>query len=174
MANFCAKCGAAMLADAKFCPECGAPAAGAAAARPAGAPPPAPAAATGGAPPPAGAQAKGGLEPPVARFLCYLATWLTGLIFLNLEPYKHDPDIKFHSWQAIFFGIAIFGVWIVLFILTFIFVALGLWGLWHILTLLVWIGVLVVWILLMVKAYSGGERFKLPIIGDLAEQQASK
>ena len=30
---------------------------------------------------------------------------------------------------------------------------------------------LVVWILLVVKAYQG-QKFKLPVIGDLAEQQA--
>jgi len=33
--------------------------------------------------------------------------------------------------------------------------------------------VLVLWIVLMLKAYQG-ERFKLPIIGDIAEQQAGK
>ena len=161
-----------MVAGAKFCPECGAPSAEPTGQRPAGAPPPPPGAA---APPPApGAAARGGLEPPVARFLCYLATWITGLIFLNMEPYKHDPDIKFHAWQAIFFGIAVFALWIVIFILTFVFLGIGLWGLWHIITLLIWLGVLAVWIILMVKAYGGGARFKLPVIGDLAEQQASK
>jgi uncharacterized membrane protein len=161
-----------MVPGAKFCPECGAPAAEPTGQRPVGAPPPPP----GAAPPPApaGAAAKAGLEPPVARFLCYLATWITGLIFLNMEPYKHDPEIKFHAWQAIFFGIGVFALWIVVTILTFVLVAIGLWGLWHILTLLLWLGVLAVWIVLMVKAYNGGTRFKLPLIGDLAEQQASK
>jgi uncharacterized membrane protein len=34
----------------------------------------------------------------------------------------------------------------------------------------VWIGSLVVWLVLMFKAYQG-ERFKLPVVGDIAEQQ---
>jgi uncharacterized membrane protein len=171
-----------MVVGAKFCPECGAPAAEPTGQRPAGVPPPPPppqAAAAGGgapaaAPAAAGAGAKAGLEPPVARLLCYLATWLTGLIFLNLEPYKHDPDIKFHSWQAIFFGIAWVAAAIAFWIIMMIFLSIGLWSIFWILRLAFWGGSLAIWILLMVKAYNGGDRFKLPIIGDLAEQQAAK
>jgi uncharacterized membrane protein len=37
----------------------------------------------------------------------------------------------------------------------------------------VWIASVVLWIILMVKAYQG-ERFKLPIAGDLAEQYSAK
>ena len=32
---------------------------------------------------------------------------------------------------------------------------------------------LVLWIVLMVKAFQGGERFKLPVVGDWAEEQAA-
>jgi uncharacterized membrane protein len=39
------------------------------------------------------------------------------------------------------------------------------------LSTVVWLGGMAVWIILMVKAYNG-ERFKLPVIGDLAEKQA--
>lgn len=42
------------------------------------------------------------------------------------------------------------------------------WVGWILFTIL-WIGTLVIWILLMVKAYQG-ERFKLPIAGNLAER----
>jgi uncharacterized membrane protein len=38
------------------------------------------------------------------------------------------------------------------------------------LSFVVWLGGIAVWILLMVKAYNN-ERFKLPVIGDLAEKQ---
>ena len=37
----------------------------------------------------------------------------------------------------------------------------------------VFLAVVVLWILLMVKAYNG-EKFKLPLAGDIAEQQAAK
>jgi uncharacterized membrane protein len=39
------------------------------------------------------------------------------------------------------------------------------------LTWLVGLAITAVWIILMVKAY-GGERFKLPVIGDMAEKYA--
>jgi uncharacterized membrane protein len=43
-------------------------------------------------------------------------------------------------------------------------------------TLLLWplvgLAFFIVWILLLIKAFNG-QRFKLPIIGDLAEKQAS-
>src|SRR5262249_9414799 len=101
-------------------------------------------------------------------------TWLTGLIFLNLEPYKQDPEIKFHSWQAIFFGIAWVAVWIVLWIITMVFFSIGLWSILWGIRIVFWLGFLAIWILLMVKGFSCGRRFKLPISGDLAEQQAAK
>ena len=173
MANFCAKCGAAMVAGAKFCPECGAPAAEPTGQRPAGAPPPPPPAAAGGAPAPAGAAAGTGLTPAVARFMCYLFGFITGLVFLNMDPHKNDPEVKFHAWQSIFFNIFMVAIWIVQWILAMIFFAIHLWFLISIIWWLVALGFLAVWILLMVKAYNG-ERFKLPIIGDLAEQQAAK
>jgi uncharacterized membrane protein len=34
----------------------------------------------------------------------------------------------------------------------------------------IWVGSLVAWLVLMFKAFQG-DRFKLPIVGDLAEQQ---
>ena len=40
-----------------------------------------------------------------------------------------------------------------------------------ILSVLVWLGSLVLWIVLMIKAYNG-HRWKLPVIGDLSEKQA--
>jgi uncharacterized membrane protein len=43
-------------------------------------------------------------------------------------------------------------------------------------TVLIWplvgLGGLIIWVLLIVKAY-GGQMFKLPVIGDMAEKQAN-
>jgi uncharacterized membrane protein len=38
---------------------------------------------------------------------------------------------------------------------------------------LAWIGMFVLWIVLMIQAFQGNH-FKLPVIGDLAEQQVAK
>ncbi len=119
-------------------------------------------------PPPASG---GGLAPNVASLLCYLCDWVTGLIFLLIE--KNNKEVKFHAWQAIFFSAAMIAIYIVFLILGFILGKIGLGFIVSILWIVIIIGYWVVKILCMVKAYQG-TRFKLPYIGDLAEQQANK
>ncbi len=99
-----------------------------------------------------------GLNQNVAGLLCYLVGWITGLIFFLLE--KENKFVRFHAMQSmITFG----GLTILFMIATYIPI-IG-WMLIPFLALLQ----LVLWILLMVKAYQG-EQFKLPVIGDLAEK----
>ena len=99
-----------------------------------------------------------GMNQNVAGLLCYLAGWITGLIFFLIE--KENRFVRFHAMQSII----TFGS------LTVIFMILGFipfvgWMLMPILAILQ----LILWILLMVKAYQG-QLFKLPIIGDMAEK----
>lgn len=101
------------------------------------------------------------LEPNVAGLLCYIAGWITGLIFFLIE--KDDDFVRFHAMQSIvtFGAITILSiVFGILFMVPFLGMILGT---------ILWIGTIILWILLMVKAYQG-ERFKLPLIGDLAEK----
>ena len=102
----------------------------------------------------------GGLEPNVAAALSYL--WITAIVFLVVEPFNKDPFVRFHSFQSLFFGIASLVVSIVLAMIPI----LG----WIALIFLPFV-ILVIWIILVVKAYQK-EWFKLPIIGDFAEKQA--
>ncbi|HUW24874.1 MAG TPA: DUF4870 domain-containing protein [Patescibacteria group bacterium] len=92
-----------------------------------------------------------GLEKNVAAALTYLLAWLTGVIFFLVEK---DPDIRFHAVQSIIFfgGLTILGMVPVL-------------G-WLLSPFLFLIG-LIGWIVLLVKAYQG-EKFKLPVVGNLA------
>ena len=118
--------------------------------------------------------ASSGMSNNVAGFLCYLVGWITGLIFLLIEPYKNDKTVRFHAFQSIFFNVALIAVYIGVFILSMI---LGLITkglsvfLMGPLLMIIWLGVLVIWIFLMVKAYNN-QIFKLPVIGDLAAKQA--
>ena len=155
---FCPSCGA--QAEGRFCPKCGA----------------ALAADTGGGtapgPPPASVQSSG-MTDNMAAALCYVLTFLTGILFLVLEPYNKNKTIRFHAFQAIFFGVAIFLISIVGSIITVAFIAVPVIGalfglLFH---TVLWLAFLVVWLLLMYKAYNN-EKFVLPIIGPLAEKQA--
>ena len=108
----------------------------------------------------------------VAAALCYLLGLITGILFLVLEPYNKNKTIRFHAFQSIFFNVAIIGVDIVLSIVVSILFRISFLG-W--LVALFWplfgLGCLALWIFLMYKAYNN-EKFKLPIIGDLAEKQA--
>lgn len=123
--------------------------------------------------PPQQASGGSGLAPNVASLLCYICTFITGIIFLIIE--KNNRDVKFHAWQAIFLGVGSIAVQIVVTILSLILgqissilgMIIGLVG-W-----LVYLGIFVVWIIAMIKAYKG-ERWLIPFIGNLAEQQANK
>jgi uncharacterized membrane protein len=110
----------------------------------------------------------GGLTDNVAGALAYV-TIIPALVFLVLAPYNKNRFIRFHSFQSIFFAVAWTALWIVLNIIAHI----PLLG-W--LTLLIWpfIGLagFVIWIVLVLKAYQG-RMFKLPVIGDMAEKQAT-
>jgi uncharacterized membrane protein len=112
-----------------------------------------------------------GMSNNVAGLLCYVVGWITGLIFLLIEPYKNDKFVRFHAFQSIFFNVGLIAVYIVLFILGIILGMIHLGILLIPLYLLLWVGIVVTWIVLMVKAYNN-QTFKLPIIGDLAAKQA--
>ncbi len=102
------------------------------------------------------------LDENVAGALCYIFGFITGILFFVME--KKNKFVRFHAMQSIIFSI---GVVIVLGI--FQIISWFLWFLW-VLTALIWLLIFIVWIVLMFKAYQG-EKFKLPIIGDIAEQQ---
>jgi uncharacterized membrane protein len=106
----------------------------------------------------------------MAGALAYLLTVITGILFLVLEPYNRSKFVRFHAFQSIFFFAAWVAFSIVISILTYA-MPFGLGFVVGLLSMVVWLGGIIVWVLLMVKAYNH-ERFKLPVIGDLAEKQA--
>jgi uncharacterized membrane protein len=160
---FCPNCGAEV--QGRFCAKCGTSvsqttesASGAGSGAPPGAQP-------YSAPP----AAAGGMSDNMAGALAYLFTVITGILFLVIEPYNRSRFVRFHAFQSIFFFAAWIAFWIVITVVGFILpnvvsILLGL------LSFVIWLGGIAVWILLMVKAYNN-ERFKLPVIGDLAEKQ---
>jgi uncharacterized membrane protein len=124
----------------------------------------------GGAP---GAVAQSGLEENVACALCYALTVITGILFLVLAPYNQNRLIRFHAFQAIMFWAAAVAIWIVKFILFTMLIAIPFVGamLSIMISALLSLGFLIVWAMLIYKAYNR-ERWVLPIIGPLAEKQA--
>ncbi|HEY4776611.1 MAG TPA: DUF4870 domain-containing protein [Candidatus Acidoferrales bacterium] len=150
----CTKCGANVADNAAFCPSCGATVGGASPSTPA-------------------ASSQSGLAENVAGLLCYVLGWITGLIFFLTDK---RPFVRFHAAQSI----VVFGALMILrIIIGMMFVTSGLTGvatgfsLGIMLSGLVSIVGLVLWILLMVKAYQG-ERYRLPIAAEFADKLAGK
>jgi uncharacterized membrane protein len=110
-------------------------------------------------PPPLPEKSSTGLDVNLAAALSYLIWFVTGIVFLVLE--KDSRFVRFHAMQSTLFFLPLAVVHMVL---------LGIPILGWVLAFFVWAGGLVVWLLLMFKAYQG-ERFKLPIVGELAERQ---
>jgi uncharacterized membrane protein len=157
---FCSKCGAENPNGAKFCSKCGA-GLGVVATPTEGASKPE-------------AESSTGLSANVAGLLCYLFTWITGIIFVVLE--KKSTFVKFHAWQSIMtFGVLTV-VQIVLAIISVISTVtfapgLGLFA-W-VLSIIVGVIMFVLWIILMIQAGTG-KMWKVPGAGDWAEKQANK
>ena len=152
---FCAKCGAQLTEGTSFCASCGTPVGSAA----------------GG--PAAPAVAGTAMSSNVAGLLTYILGFITGIIFLVIEPYKNDKFVRFHAFQSIFFNVALIVFWIAYTIVASIlgFVSLGILAfVMGLLGLLIFLAILAYWIFLMYKAYNN-ELYKIPFIGDLAAKQ---
>ena len=95
-----------------------------------------------------------GLDENVAGLLCYVLGWISGIVFLLIEP--ENKFVRFHAIHLII----VFGI-------------LNIAGI--ILNLVPFIGWIVpavgfiLWVVLMVKAYQGA-RYKIPWAGNLAEK----
>ena len=173
----CSQCGASLSEQALFCPRCGTavPQAGAE-----------PTATTTSPAAGEGTQsesqtviaASGGtsvdalpIPENVAGVVAYI-TILPAVVFLFIEPFRRNLFVRFHAFQHLYLWVAgfVFAVaagilsmllQLIPFMRVLVFPLAGLISLaWFFL-----------WVLLVVKAYRH-ELFKLPIIGDLAEQQA--
>jgi len=95
-----------------------------------------------------------GMKPNTAALLSYLLGYITGIIFLIISK---DKYVRFHAMQSTitFIGLNVIQ-WIIGYMFPFFYMIVSLIS-------------LVLWILLMYKAYHM-EKFKLPIVGDLAEK----
>ena len=164
---FCSKCGAQLAAGAGFCGACGTSVAGQSAT-------PGPATSAAATPAPQPGVASPGMTNNLAGALCYIAGFITGIVFLVLEPYNKNRFVRFHAFQSIFFSVVciVFSmVWSWLFFSLLFTPGMGLWGLFSLVWLVIRLGMFAAWIFLMYKAYNN-EEFKLPVIGDLAAKQA--
>jgi uncharacterized membrane protein len=110
-----------------------------------------------------------GLSDNGAGAIAYI-TFLPAIAFLALPPYNKSSFVRFHAWQSIFLTVA----WVALFVILAILARIPVFGLIIFpIMLLIDLGMFVLWIMAVIKALNG-LRFKLPIIGALAESQAGR
>ena len=100
-----------------------------------------------------------GLQENIASLLCYVLGWVSGIVFLILEP--NNKTIKFHAIQSIIVFGAITIAHVILDWIPFV-------G-WFVFTPILWLIWLISLIVLIVKAYQGGT-WHYPIAGNMADK----
>jgi len=179
---FCSKCGAENPNNAKFCSKCGAEIAASvktskstakseaepAKAKAVATKPEAKASDTG-------TESSTGMSANVAGLLCYVAGWITGIVFVVLE--KKSTFVKFHAWQSIMtFGVLTVA-WLILSTLLGAIGAMtfspGLIVFAGVMNVILWILQVGLWITLLIMAGTG-RMWKVPWAGNWAEKQANK
>jgi uncharacterized membrane protein len=152
---YCSKCGGDVQPGVAFCPKCGQ-------------------AQTGGQVVQTSQSTQPGMSENVAGLLCYVLGWVTGIIFFLIDK---RPFVRFHAAQSIvvFGGLHVLNI-VVGIIFGAGFMMMGGWGafgLGWVLYSLINLVALVLWILLMVKAYQG-EKFQVPVAAGIAQSFAGK
>lgn len=112
-----------------------------------------------------------GISDNAAGAIAYF-TFLPAIVFLLVSPYKESTYVRFHAWQSVLLDIAAFLVEIMFGAIALLTLFLGSLVLVYILRLLsvLW---LVLWLACVIQAMNG-KRFRIPIIGNIAEKLSLK
>ena len=152
---YCSKCGGEVQTGVAFCPKCGQAQAGEQVTQ-------------------TSQSTQTGMAENVAGLLCYLLGWITGIIFFLIDK---RPFVRFHAAQSIvvFGGLHIINIVIGIFFGAGIMMmgGFGTFGLAAALYGLISLVALVLWIVLMVKAYQG-QKFEVPVAAGIAKSFAGK
>jgi len=141
---FCTRCGAEAQPTDQFCRKCGA------------------------RQPVSGVRLSGaaGLSPRAASILSYVPWlgWIAAIYVLASSRFRNDRDTRFHAYQ----GLYLFVAWLV------VDWAITPWFRWLPgpdlrIDGLLQLFLLGLWIFMLIKTW-GGERYSLPIVGELAER----
>ncbi len=106
----------------------------------------------------------------VAAGLSYV-TGIPAIFYLTSDRYKRRPYLRFHAWQAIYFVAACVLITAVLGVVTDTVPALGFLQFDNF--PLISLALVIVWVVVLMKALNG-ERYRLPLIGAMAEKRAKR
>lgn len=103
--------------------------------------------------------------------LSYVLGFISGVIFLYLEPYDRDEYVRFHAHQSIALSVAAFAFNVVV----GVFIAIlprALGGVLSFLEGVINLGLAILWVYLMYQAYIGN-RFRVPVLSDWVDTMVS-
>jgi uncharacterized membrane protein len=111
-----------------------------------------------------------GLTSNIAAMMCYILMPVSSIVFLIVE--KEDSDVRFHAWQGTFLGC---GGLVLVFALQIFEAIMGrlanfLGAIVGVFVWVAWLGWFALWLVCLVKAYQG-EKWCIPVVGDMAEKQ---
>lgn len=122
-----------------------------------------------------------GLSPNAAALISYIWIPVTSIIVLVTE--KENRMVRFHAFQALIMGLAVFAFSVLISIVIGVLMLIGgaispyLGLIVSVISLLVWVviafALLALWVLCLVKAYRG-ETYKVPVAGKFAERMVNK
>lgn len=98
------------------------------------------------------------MDPKLSALLCYLLSIVGGIVFYMISK---DKFVRFHAVQSIALGIVFVALDMIVIFVPF---------LWFF-SWVIYLGFVALTVILMIKAYNG-EKYKLPIIGDIAEKNS--
>jgi uncharacterized membrane protein len=104
------------------------------------------------------AETKTGLAENVAGLLCYVIGWVSGIVFLIIEP--ENKFVRFHAFQSII-------IFAIISVAAIVFSPIPILGM--IISWILSVVGFVLWIVLMVMAVQG-KKYMLPWAGNLAEK----
>ncbi len=158
---FCVQCGNKVGDADRFCAKCGA--------RQQVAPPRA-----GAGGPHAAADPFSHVSNRNASLLCYIpyVGWIAAIVVLASERFRNDILVRFHAFQGLYIFVAWLMVdWVLSPVLS---IGSGFGMPFHRLTAsILQLAIFASWIIMLIKV-SQDEKYKLPIIGDLAERSVSE
>lgn len=105
--------------------------------------------------------------------LAYTAWWLSGLVFLIIEP-RHRA-VRFHAAQSLilFGGFSILIAALSIASVGMLVVSAGAFQAARLLVYVVWTVAVIVWLALMVRTLRG-EEWRVPLVADLADRIARR
>lgn len=114
---------------------------------------------------------RSGISDNAAGATSYL-TFIPAIVFLLLPSYKENSYVRFHAWQSVLLTIAAFVIDIIFGSIALLTLFLGGVTVVNVLRI-IWLLGLILWLVCVIQAMNG-KRFRIPLLGSIAEKLAMK